>query len=54
MCIRDSIDTELPFALVDFCVNFALILMSVILMCVFSGYFAATLIPFVAFCWCEF
>ncbi|KAJ5406972.1 hypothetical protein N7465_008256 [Penicillium sp. CMV-2018d] len=45
------VDTELPFALVDFCVNFALILMSVILMCVFSGYFAATLIPFVAFCW---
>lgn len=48
------VDTELPFALVDFCVNFALILMSVILMCVFSGYFAATLVPFVAFCWCEF
>lgn len=48
------IDTELPFALVDFCVNFALILMSVILMCVFSGYFAATLVPFVAFCWCKF
>lgn len=45
------IDTELPFALVDFCVNFALIIMSVILMCVFSGYFAATLVPFVAFCW---
>ncbi|CAG8388874.1 unnamed protein product [Penicillium salamii] len=47
------IDTELPFALVDFCVNFALIIMSVILMCVFSGYFAATLVPFVAFCWCK-
>lgn len=47
------IDTELPFALVDFCVNFALLLMSVILMCVFSGYFAATLVPFVAFCCCE-
>ncbi|KAL6228992.1 hypothetical protein BDW75DRAFT_246137 [Aspergillus navahoensis] len=44
------VDTELPFALVDFCVNFALILMSVILMCIFSGYFAATLVPFVAFC----
>lgn len=48
------VDTELPFALVDFCVNFALIIMSVILMCVFSGYFAAALVPFVAFCWCEF
>lgn len=48
------VDTELPFALVDFCVNFALILMSVILMCVFSGYFAAILVPFVAFCWCAF
>ncbi|KAJ5511325.1 ABC transporter integral membrane type 1 [Penicillium expansum] len=45
------VDTELPFALVDFCVNFTLIVMSVILMCVFSGYFAATLVPFVAFCW---
>ncbi|QKX61831.1 uncharacterized protein TRUGW13939_08987 [Talaromyces rugulosus] len=45
------IDTELAFALIDFCINFALILMSVILMCVFSGYFAATLVPFVAFCW---
>ncbi|KAJ0103969.1 hypothetical protein J7T55_010986 [Diaporthe amygdali] len=44
------VDTELPFALVDFCVNFALIIMSVILMCVFSGYFAAALVPFVAFC----
>lgn len=48
------IDTELPFALVDFCVNFALIMMSVILMCVFSGYFAAALVPFVAFCWCKY
>ncbi|KAL4876404.1 P-loop containing nucleoside triphosphate hydrolase protein [Aspergillus karnatakaensis] len=45
------IDTELPLALVDFCINFALILMSVILMCVFSVYFAAILVPFVAFCW---
>lgn len=48
------VDTELPFALVDFCVNLALIIMSVILMCVFSGYFAAALVPFVAFCLCEF
>jgi ABC-type multidrug transport system fused ATPase/permease subunit len=47
------VDTELPFALVDFCVNFALIVMSIILMCVFSGYFAATIVPFVAFCWCK-
>ncbi|KAL6232713.1 P-loop containing nucleoside triphosphate hydrolase protein [Aspergillus navahoensis] len=45
------VNTELPFALVDFCVNFALILISVILMCVFSGDFAAALVPFVAFCW---
>lgn len=36
-----AVDTELPFAL---------IIMSVILMCVFSGYFASTLVPFVAFC----
>jgi ABC-type multidrug transport system fused ATPase/permease subunit len=48
------VDTELPFALVDFCVNFALIIMSVILMCIFSGYFAATIVPCFAFCWCEF
>jgi ATP-binding cassette subfamily C (CFTR/MRP) protein 1 len=47
------IDTELPFALVDFCVNFALIIMSVVLMCVFSGFFAVALVPFVAFCWGE-
>ncbi|KAF6823826.1 multidrug resistance-associated protein 1 [Colletotrichum musicola] len=45
------VDTELPFAIVDFCVNFALIIMSVILMSVFSGYFAAALVPFVALCW---
>ncbi|KAL2851083.1 P-loop containing nucleoside triphosphate hydrolase protein [Aspergillus pseudoustus] len=45
------VDTELAFALVDFCINFSLLLMSVILMCVFSGYFAAALVPFVAFCW---
>ncbi|OAA63457.1 ABC transporter, transmembrane domain, type 1 [Niveomyces insectorum RCEF 264] len=45
------VDTELPFALIDFCVNFALIIMSIILMCVFSGYFAAVLVPFIAFCW---
>ncbi|KAL4749633.1 ABC transporter type 1, transmembrane domain-containing protein [Aspergillus terricola var. indicus] len=45
------VDAELPLALVDFCVTFALILMSVILMCVFSGYFAAILVPFVAFCY---
>ncbi|KAJ5901474.1 hypothetical protein N7495_002002 [Penicillium taxi] len=45
------VDTELPFAFVDLCVNFSLIIMSVILMCVFSGYFAATIVPFVAFCW---
>jgi ABC-type multidrug transport system fused ATPase/permease subunit len=48
------IDTELAFALVDFCINLCLIIMSVILMCVFSGYFAVALVPFVAFCWCEY
>lgn len=48
------IDTELPFALVDFCVNFALIIMSVVLMCVFSGYFAAAIAPFFGFCWRKF
>lgn len=47
------IDTELPFALVDFCLNFAIIIMAVILMCVFSGYFAVALVPFVVFCWRE-
>ncbi|KAJ0413029.1 P-loop containing nucleoside triphosphate hydrolase protein [Aspergillus carlsbadensis] len=45
------VDTELPFALVDFCINLSLIVMSIILMCVFSGYFAAVLVPFVTFCW---
>lgn len=45
------IDTELPFALVDFSVNFAVLLMGTILMCVFSGYFAATVPPVVLFCW---
>ncbi|CAG7955917.1 unnamed protein product [Penicillium olsonii] len=45
------IDTELPFALADFCIDLALIIMSIVLMCVFSGYFAVALVPFVAFCW---
>ncbi|KAL3446335.1 P-loop containing nucleoside triphosphate hydrolase protein [Aspergillus insuetus] len=45
------IDTELAFALVDFCINLCLIILSIILMCVFSGYFAVALVPFVAFCW---
>ncbi|CEL03679.1 hypothetical protein ASPCAL04825 [Aspergillus calidoustus] len=45
------IDTELAFALVDLCINVCLIIMSIILMCVFSGYFAVALVPFVAFCW---
>ena len=47
------IDTELPFALVDFCLNFGIVIIAVILMCVFSGYFAVALVPFVVFCWCE-
>ncbi|KAF4625089.1 hypothetical protein G7Y89_g13080 [Cudoniella acicularis] len=45
------IDTELPFALADFAVNFAVLLMGTILMCVFSGYFAATVPPVIFFCW---
>ena len=47
------IDTELPFALVDFAVNLAVLLMGTILMCVFSGYFAATVPPVTFFCWRE-
>lgn len=47
------VDTELPFALVDFAINFAVLLMGAILMCVFSGYFAATMPPVILFCWRE-
>ncbi|KAM0557995.1 hypothetical protein ACHAPJ_005161 [Fusarium lateritium] len=45
------IDTELPFALVDLSLDVILTLMAVVLMCVFSGYFVATLPPIVFFCW---
>ncbi|KAL2015583.1 hypothetical protein VTK56DRAFT_5216 [Thermocarpiscus australiensis] len=45
------IDTELPFALVDFFINMTITLFAAVLMCVFSGYFAATLAPLLLFCW---
>ncbi|KAF4969944.1 hypothetical protein FSARC_2930 [Fusarium sarcochroum] len=45
------IDTELPFALIDLSLDVILTLMAVVLMCVFSGYFIATLPPIVFFCW---
>ncbi|KAF4462109.1 Multidrug resistance-associated 1 [Fusarium albosuccineum] len=45
------IDTELPFTLVDLCVNVSVTFMAAVLMCVFSGYFAATLPPIIFFCW---
>jgi ABC-type bacteriocin/lantibiotic exporter with double-glycine peptidase domain len=45
------VDTELPFALIDFCLNLMVTLMAAILMCVFSGYFAATLPAVIFFCW---
>ncbi|KAF5625992.1 multidrug resistance-associated 1 [Fusarium sp. NRRL 52700] len=45
------IDTELPFALIDLAIDTSITIMSVILMCVFSGYFVATLPPLVFFCW---
>ncbi|PLB43601.1 P-loop containing nucleoside triphosphate hydrolase protein [Aspergillus steynii IBT 23096] len=45
------VDTELPFALIDLCLNLAIALFAAVLMCVFSGYFAA-IFPFVLFlCW---
>lgn len=48
------IDTELPFALIDLAIDTSVTIMSVILMCVFSGYFVATLPPLAFFCWCKF
>lgn len=47
------IDTELPFALIDLVINLATMLMGAILMCVFSGYFAAVLFPVIICCWGE-
>ncbi|KAF4340908.1 multidrug resistance-associated 1 [Fusarium beomiforme] len=45
------IDTELPFALVDLAIDVIITIMAVILMCVFSGYFVATLPPLAFFCY---
>ncbi|KAF4503420.1 Multidrug resistance-associated 1 [Fusarium agapanthi] len=45
------IDTELPFASKDLAIDTSVTIMSVILMCVFSGYFVATLPPLAFFCW---
>ncbi|KAF5532006.1 multidrug resistance-associated 1 [Fusarium phyllophilum] len=45
------LDTELPFALIDLAIDTSVTIMSVILMCVFSGYFVATLPPLAFFCW---
>lgn len=48
------VDTELPFALIDLCLNLAVAIFAAVLMCVFSGYFAA-IFPFVLFlCWREY
>ncbi|KAK6217677.1 RAS2 protein [Pestalotiopsis sp. IQ-011] len=45
------IDTELPYTLIDFALNITTAVMAAVLMCVFSGYFAATLPPIILFCW---
>ncbi|KAB5515468.1 P-loop containing nucleoside triphosphate hydrolase protein [Coniochaeta sp. 2T2.1] len=45
------IDTELPFALIDLGLNISVLAMGTVLMCVFSGYFAALVPPVIAFCW---
>ncbi|KAL2181082.1 P-loop containing nucleoside triphosphate hydrolase protein [Thermothelomyces heterothallicus CBS 202.75] len=45
------IDTELPFAMIDFSINLTITLFAAVLMCVFSAYFAATLVPLILFCW---
>lgn len=47
------IDTELPFTLIDLAINLFVLLMSAVLMCVFSGYFAAVVPPVIFFCWRE-
>jgi ATP-binding cassette subfamily C (CFTR/MRP) protein 1 len=47
------IDTELPVTLVDLLLNLSVLLMGVVLMCVFSGYFAAVVPPVIFFCWRE-
>lgn len=47
------IDTELPYTLIDFALNITTVVMAAVLMCVFSGYFAATLPPIILFCWGE-
>lgn len=48
------IDTELPFALVDFVIDLCVLVMGAVLMCVFSGYFAALVPPVIFFCYREF
>ncbi|ETS82191.1 hypothetical protein PFICI_07193 [Pestalotiopsis fici W106-1] len=48
------IDTELPYTLIDFALNITTVVMAAVLMCVFSGYFAATLPPIMLFCWGKF
>ncbi|EEU35583.1 uncharacterized protein NECHADRAFT_52409 [Fusarium vanettenii 77-13-4] len=45
------VDTELPFTLIDLLINIAVAFLSAVMMCVFSGYFAATLPPILFFCW---
>ncbi|KAI8654215.1 hypothetical protein NCS56_01378200 [Fusarium sp. Ph1] len=45
------VDTELPFTLIDLLINIAIAFLSAVMMCVFSGYFAATLPPILFFCW---
>jgi ABC-type multidrug transport system fused ATPase/permease subunit len=48
------VDTELPFTLIDLLINIAVAFLSAVMMCVFSGYFAATLPPILFFCWRKF
>ncbi|OIW33171.1 P-loop containing nucleoside triphosphate hydrolase protein [Coniochaeta ligniaria NRRL 30616] len=45
------IDTELPFTLIDLAINIFVLVMGAVLMCVFSGYFAAVVPPVIFFCW---
>jgi ATP-binding cassette subfamily C (CFTR/MRP) protein 1 len=47
------IDTELPFSMIDFALSLSITLMAAILMCVFSGYFAAIMPLIIFFCWRE-
>jgi ABC-type multidrug transport system fused ATPase/permease subunit len=47
------IDVELPFTLVDLVINLSVLVVGAVLMCVFSGFFAAVVPPVIFFCWRE-